>query len=58
MEVLEVDALTVAVIANDLSKGSPLTTELKEKLLACAGRICAAIEHGKERRYDSRYRGI
>jgi hypothetical protein len=57
LEALESDALTVAVIANDLSKGSALTAETREKLLACAGRICAAIEHGKERRYDSRYRG-
>ena len=56
LEAVEVDALTVAVIANDLSRGGELTPELREKLLGCAGRICAALEHAKERRYVPGYR--
>lgn len=56
LEAIEGEALTVAVIASDLAKGAEVTPERKEKLLSAAGRIAAAIEFGKERRYDPRYR--
>ena len=55
---LEVEALTVAVIATDLAKGAELTEELKRRLMFAAGRISVVIENGKERRHDKRYRGI
>lgn len=58
LEVVEWDVLTVAVIANDLARGAEVTPERKKKLFDCAGRLCAALEYGKERRYDKRYRGI
>lgn len=58
LEALEGDALTVAVIASDLAKAGGIAPDVKSKLLNAAGRICAAIEYGKERRYDKRYRGI
>lgn len=56
LEAIEGDALTVAVIAADLARGEEVTKERREKLLGAAGRITAAIEFGKERRYDPRYR--
>lgn len=56
LDAIEVDALTVCVIASDLAKGAEVTPERKEKLFKAAGRISAAIEYGKERRYDPRYR--
>lgn len=56
LEAIEGDSILVAVIASDLAKGGEVTTERREKLLGAAGRITAAIEYGKERRYDPRYR--
>lgn len=56
LEAIEGDALLVAVIAADLSRGEEVTKDRRGKLLDAAGRITAAIEFGKERRYDPRYR--
>ena len=56
LEAVEGDVLLVAIIASDLAKGGAVTAERREKLLGAAGRISAAIEYGKERRYDPRYR--
>lgn len=56
LEALEVEALTVALIAADIAKGGAVDHPRKARLLEAAGRIAAAIENAKETRYDSRYR--
>lgn len=44
LRALELDALTVAVVASDLAKGKALTDHARTALMRSAGRISVAIE--------------